>query len=44
MIASLPFETVGSPLMWGGFLLFVLLMLFLDLGVFHKNSHAVSIK
>src|SRR5687768_15919623 len=31
-------------LMWGGFTLFVLLMLALDLGVFHKKLHAVSIK
>lgn len=29
---------------WIGFLAFVLLMLALDLGVFHKNSHEVKIK
>ena len=29
---------------YGGFLLFVLAMLALDLGVFHKKSHAVSFK
>lgn len=34
----------GTPMMWGGFLLFVLLMLALDLGVFHKKAHVVSIK
>ncbi len=32
----------GSPWMWGGFLLFVCLMLALDLGVFHRKAHAVS--
>jgi tellurite resistance protein TerC len=30
--------------MWGGFLLFVLLLLALDLGVFNKRAHAPSIK
>jgi tellurite resistance protein TerC len=29
---------------YGGFLLFVLVMLALDLGVFHRNSHEVSFK
>jgi tellurite resistance protein TerC len=29
---------------WAGFLLFVLLMLALDLGVFHRKSHEVKIK
>lgn len=29
---------------WAGFLLFVLLMLALDLGVFHRNSHEVKIR
>ncbi len=28
---------------WAGFILFVLLMLALDLGVFHRNAHVVSI-
>ena len=35
-------ESVGSSLLWGGFLAFVLAMLALDLGVFHRKSHAVS--
>jgi len=35
---------VGSPLLWGGFLLFVLLMLALDLGVFHRQAHVVSFR
>ena len=40
----MPFETVGSPALWGGFLAFVLAMLALDLGVFHRKAHEVSIK
>ena len=29
---------------WLGFILFVLLMLALDLGVFHRKAHVVSVK
>jgi tellurite resistance protein TerC len=29
---------------WAGFVLFVLLMLALDLGVFHRNAHVVSVR
>jgi tellurite resistance protein TerC len=29
---------------WAGFILFVLVMLALDLGVFHRNAHVVSIR
>lgn len=36
------FASVGSPLLWGAFLLGVLLMLALDLGVFHKDTHRVT--
>jgi tellurite resistance protein TerC len=36
--------TIGSPAMWAGFLVFVLLMLALDLGVFHRKAHSVSFK
>ena len=36
------FESVGSPLLWGAFLVGVLLMLALDLGVFHNDTHRVS--
>jgi tellurite resistance protein TerC len=39
-----PFETIGSPLLWLGFLAFVLVMLAIDLGVFHRQSHEVSLK
>jgi tellurite resistance protein TerC len=34
----------GTIWLWIGFNVFVLLMLALDLGVFHRNSHAVSTK
>jgi tellurite resistance protein TerC len=40
----MPIESVGSPLLWAGFLAFVVGMLALDLGVFHKRAHAVSVK
>src|SRR3989304_3538982 len=34
--------TVGTPLLWGAFTLFVLCLLALDLGVFHRKAHAVE--
>ena len=34
--------TVGTPLLWAGFILLVLALLALDLGVFHRKAHAVS--
>jgi len=34
----------NSILLWIGFNLFVLLMLALDLGVFHRNSHEIKLK
>jgi len=40
----MPLETIGSPLMWIGFVAFVLVMLAIDLGVFHKQAHEVSVK
>jgi tellurite resistance protein TerC len=36
--------SVGTPVLWIGFLVFVLLMLALDLGVFHKNPHEITLK
>jgi tellurite resistance protein TerC len=36
--------SIGSPLLWVGFLAFVLAMLAVDLGVFHRRAHAVSMK
>jgi len=38
------FGTIGSPAKWGGFLAFVLAMLALDLGLFHREAHTVSAK
>jgi len=34
----------GQIWLWIGFNLFVLAMLALDLGVFHRKSHAVSVR
>jgi tellurite resistance protein TerC len=39
-----PLESIGSPWLWMGFLAFVLAMLAIDLGVFHKKAHEVSLK
>ena len=36
--------SIGTPLMWLGFLGFVLAMLALDLGVFHRTSHVVGVR
>jgi tellurite resistance protein TerC len=36
-----PVETIGTPWLWGGFTLLVLVLLALDLGVFHRREHAV---
>ncbi|HYO69187.1 MAG TPA: TerC family protein [Archangium sp.] len=37
-------QSVGSPALWAGFIIFVLLMLALDLGVFHRKTHEVKFK
>ena len=37
-------ETVGTPALWIGFTAIVLLMLAIDLGVFHRVAHVVSFK
>jgi tellurite resistance protein TerC len=36
--------SASTLLVWGGFVLFILAMLAIDLGIFHRKSHAVSIK
>jgi tellurite resistance protein TerC len=36
--------TVGTPALWGGFVAFVLAMLALDLGVFHRKAHEVTLR
>lgn len=40
----MPFETIGSPIMWAGFIAFVIAMLAIDLGVFHRKAHEVTMK
>jgi len=37
-------ESIGTPWLWAGFVAFVLGMLALDLGVFHKKDHETSVK
>jgi tellurite resistance protein TerC len=37
-------HSIGSPIYWVGFLVFVLAMLVLDLGVFHRQAHVVKVK
>jgi tellurite resistance protein TerC len=37
-------ETIGSPALWGGFIAFVIAMLAIDLGVFHRKAHEVSLR
>jgi tellurite resistance protein TerC len=37
-------ESIGSPMLWAGFTAFVLAMLALDLGVFHRKSHEVGVR
>jgi tellurite resistance protein TerC len=37
-------ETIGTPSLWIGFTLFVLVLLALDLGVFHRHAHSVSVR
>jgi tellurite resistance protein TerC len=40
----MPVESIGSPALWVGFTAFVLAMLALDLGVFHRKAHEVHFK
>ena len=35
---------VGSPVLWAGFTVFVLVMVVLDLVVFHRKAHEVSLR
>jgi tellurite resistance protein TerC len=37
-------DSIGSPALWGGFVVFVIAMLALDLGVFHRQAHVVKFK
>ena len=40
----MPIDTIGSPTLWAVFTAFVLAMLALDLGVFHRRAHEVRLK
>ena len=37
-------ESIGSPALWAAFIAFVIAMLAIDLGVFHRTSHEVTLK
>ncbi len=37
-------NSIGTPALWFGFIAFVIALLALDLGVFHRKAHAVSTK
>ena len=37
-------ESIGTPALWTGFILFVLAMLAMDLGIFHRKEHAIGFK
>ncbi len=37
-------DSIGSPMLWAGFTAFVVAMLALDLGVFHRKAHEVRFK
>lgn len=40
----MPLQPIGEPWHWAAFVGFVLLVLALDLGVFHRRAHEVSVK
>jgi tellurite resistance protein TerC len=40
----MPIETIGSPLLWAGFIGLVIALLAVDLGFFHRDARAVSMK
>jgi tellurite resistance protein TerC len=37
-------ESIGTPILWIGFTLFVLAMLVIDLGVFHRRAHELRVR
>ncbi len=37
-------QTIGNPALWAGFIVFVIAMLALDLGVFHRKVHAIGFR
>jgi tellurite resistance protein TerC len=40
----MPLDSIGSPVLWIGFIACVLALLALDLGVFHRNAHEVKFR
>ncbi len=40
----MPASSVGTPLLWGVFAAFVILVMVLDLGVFHRRAHTVGMR
>ena len=36
--------SIGSPVLWAGFMALVLGLIFLDLGVFHRKAHEISFR
>lgn len=42
--SAMAIESIGSPALWVGFTVFVLVMLALDLGVFHRRAHEVRVR
>ncbi len=37
-------HSIGSPIFWTSFIAVVLILLSIDLGIFHRHAHAVSVK
>ena len=37
-------ESIGTPALWTGFIVFVLAMLAMDLGIFHRKEHAIGFR
>jgi tellurite resistance protein TerC len=37
-------HSVSNPLMWGGFILLILVLLLLDLGLFHRRAHTIQFR
>ncbi len=40
----MPLESIGSPLLWTAFIVFIVAMLALDLGVLHRSAHKVGFR
>jgi len=44
MLSHMELESIGSPGLWIGFIAFVIGMLAIDLGIFHRKSHVVGMR